>query len=152
MGQLAVYPDGYESPSIGKLRQLLKDLNNYLKILGDIGEELPDPAFMNAAMTKPLKKFNKNLEALQKKLKEDNETCRELQDAIIKIKTDFDEEKVLAKFSVLLRRLRQWDSLRGDNSTEEELDDLRIRVRGYFEDFKDELEQAVENRCNPSPN
>ncbi|MEL7005597.1 MAG: hypothetical protein AAFN93_23130, partial [Bacteroidota bacterium] len=145
MGQLAVSPGGHERPSIGELRKILKNLNCYLEVLGDIGEELPNPTAVEK-MTKSLKKFNRNLKELRKNLRRDRETCKELHNAIIKIETDFNEKNVLANFSMFLRRLKQWNLLYGNNATEEELENFRIRVRGYFEDFKDELEQAIENR------
>ncbi len=148
MGQVAFNPNGDESPSIGKLRQILKDLDNYLTILGDIGDNLPLLESVQT-MTKPLKGFVKKLNSLRKDLEKDGENCKELHDAIMKIESAFEEKGILVELSIFIQDLRLWEEIGGDHSERKNVESLRLKFRDYIEDFEQELRDAVENRCYP---
>jgi chromosome segregation ATPase len=149
MGQVASISSRGESPSIKKLRQLLSDLQNYVKLLKNLGEDLPSSKQLMNVMSEPLDKFASKLRSLRVELKKDGEICRELHDTIIEIEGELKENKVVTKYSVFIRRLRSWERMRGDIEEEVDLDDLRREVREYILDFSQRLKEAFDNRCYP---
>ena len=150
MGQVAIVPNGDESPSIRELRERIGYLQNYTKQLKGAGEDFPDSKILMNTMNEPIEDFVKNLKKLRRKLNADGETCKELHYTIIEIEGEFEEEDVEGKYSVFVRRLRKWETESGDIEEEVELDSLRLKIRKYIRDFAERLEEALENRCYPN--
>jgi hypothetical protein len=150
MGQVAFNPNEDESPSIGKLRQILNNLDNYIEILGGIGDDLPLLESVQK-MIEPIEEFVGNLEQLRGELEEDGEICEELHKTIMTIESDFEEEGILDELSMFIQDLRRWDQKerRGERSERKNVEKSRRIFRDYIANFKGQLKKAVDNRCYP---
>jgi hypothetical protein len=151
MGQLAFSDDRGDSPSIAELRQLITDLDNYGKLLKEIGDQPPAVSTLRPII-KPLSGFEEKIETLRVRLGEDGENCIELEQAILQVKHNFIEKKILAKLSVYIRRLARIEgppTIEISMSDEIDLEDLRIQIKKLILNLAQDLSQAVDNRCYP---